>query len=127
MKFIFLMLFLICGHSAVVALENLPSGQRWLIHLKTELLPFWMMEAALGTPVGNFPTFRCNDGRVYNPKLPCRELSQAVHWIKKHLQQNFLRMNARQVYAYGIGYHLTGAAQYFDRMQQGIAFIRQQV
>ncbi|MDY6994329.1 MAG: hypothetical protein SVR94_17225 [Pseudomonadota bacterium] len=82
-----------------------------------------MMGSALGTPVGNFTIYRCNDGRVYNPKLPCRELSQAVHWIKKHLQQNFLSMNA----AYGIGYPLTGAEQYFDRMQQGIAFIRQQV
>ncbi|HAS6030871.1 TPA: N-acylglucosamine 2-epimerase, partial [Vibrio vulnificus] len=43
---------------------SLPSGEEWLTHAAQGLAPYWMMESAQGVPVGNFPTFRCDDGSV---------------------------------------------------------------
>src|SRR3954468_20825648 len=48
-------------------LKALPGGGRWMIHLNRDLLPFWTMPEALGNPVGNFPTYRCNDGSLFDP------------------------------------------------------------
>jgi mannose/cellobiose epimerase-like protein (N-acyl-D-glucosamine 2-epimerase family) len=104
--------------------ESLPSGERWISHLKKDLLPFWMKEAAFGKPVGNFPTYRCNDGSVYNNDAPCIELSQSAPWIKKNLQRDFFRMKSRQTYAYGVAYHLTGDEKILDVMKKGVDFIR---
>ncbi len=33
----------------------------WQAHLESDLLPYWTMAAAQGTPVGNFPTYRGMD------------------------------------------------------------------
>src|SRR5512145_1249442 len=41
-------------------LARLPDGRRWMSHLTDEIMPYWTVPGALGTPVGNFPTFRCN-------------------------------------------------------------------
>ncbi len=42
----------------------MPTGldaATWQAHLESDLLPYWTMAAAQGTPVGNFPTYRGMD------------------------------------------------------------------
>src|SRR5581483_2601035 len=58
-------------------LRDLPNGERWLQHLRNDLLPFWTMPSALGKD-GNFPTYRCNDGSLVDPEHVCPELKQPV-------------------------------------------------
>jgi hypothetical protein len=50
--------------------RDVPNGDRWLRHLHEDLLPFWTTEIALGTPIGNFPTCRHNDGSAVDPRNP---------------------------------------------------------
>src|SRR5439155_709565 len=59
-----------------VAAGELPSLDRWRQHVTDELLPFWVVPDALGTPIGNFPTFRCNDGTLPRPEALCPELAR---------------------------------------------------
>ena len=45
-----------------------------MTHLSRDLAPFWLRPEALGSPVGAFPTFRCDDGTLVDPELPCGEM-----------------------------------------------------
>ena len=70
-----------------------PAGldqETWTRHLKEDLLPYWRMAEAQGTPVGNFPTNRDMNGGVQSPTA------------RKP------RMLGRQIFTYCVGYLLTG-------------------
>ena len=88
-------------------ISALPKGDRWIKHVNEDLLKFWNMKTAIGDPVGNFPTYRCNDGSLYSKENPCPELKNADPGIVK-LDREYTRAKSRQVYAYGIAFHLTG-------------------
>ncbi|HVJ26055.1 MAG TPA: hypothetical protein VM493_00890, partial [Vicinamibacterales bacterium] len=90
------------GHAAA------PDGAAWLRHATDDLLPYWRQPAALGSPVGRFPTFRCIDGRAYDAAKPCKELARAPAWIQSELGREYVRMQSRQTFAYAVGFHLTG-------------------
>ncbi|MEJ2202277.1 MAG: hypothetical protein P8X63_14850, partial [Desulfuromonadaceae bacterium] len=92
-------------------LRALPDGERWLTHLQDDLLKFWAMDTALGDPLGDFPTYRCNDGSLYDAAKPCPELQNADPGIVK-LDREYTRAKSRQVFAYGISYNLTGNETY---------------
>jgi hypothetical protein len=62
----------------------------WVAHHHDDLLPFWTSNEAMGAPVGNFPTWRQMDGAV------------TANTARKP------RMMGRQIYAYAMGYMLTG-------------------
>ncbi len=62
----------------------------WVTHHHDDLLPFWTSSEALGSPVGNFPTWRQMDGAV------------TANTARKP------RMMGRQIYAYAMGFLLTG-------------------
>lgn len=94
-------------------LAGLPDGARWVQHVKDDLLRFWGTETALGKPVGNFPTYRCNDGSLYDASSPCPELRNADSSIVK-LDRDYTRSKSRQVYAYGAAYHMTGDEKYLS-------------
>ena len=100
------------------ALAELPPGERWIEHLNEDLLPFWTLRTALGQPVGNFPTYRCNDGSLPDSHHLCPELAHADPSIVK-LDRDYIRAKSRQVFAYGIAYHLTGEERYLTYATAG--------
>ena len=90
----------------VSANVTLPSGEDWINHASEGLAPYWLMPSAQGEPIGNFPTFRCDDGTLLDVSNVCPELDRG--WITPHFGKEFTRMKSRQTYAYGVLYHLTG-------------------
>jgi mannose/cellobiose epimerase-like protein (N-acyl-D-glucosamine 2-epimerase family) len=83
-----------------------------------------MRPEAFGAPVGAFPTFRCDDGRLVDPDLPCGELLVAGPWVSSQLGKEFTRMRSRQTYFYGVAYHLTGDERYLALAQAGANHLR---
>ena len=104
--------------------EGLPPGEAWVRHLERDLAPFWTMPAALGEPVGNFPTFRCHDGSAFDAAAPCPELARAGTWISDNLGRDYVRMQSRQTYFYGVAYHLTGDPRMLELAKAGARWIR---
>src|SRR5436190_2506429 len=107
-----------------VAAGELPSLDRWRRHVTDEILPFWVTPDALGTPVGNFPTFRCNDGAVFRADAPCPELA-GTRWIAPELGRDYTRMKSRQTYLYGVAFHITGDERYLGYARAGVAWLRE--
>lgn len=73
----------------------------WTGHLAADLLPYWTMAEAAGTPVGNFPTWRGMDGAP-----------QGSTGRKP-------RMLGRQVFAYSAAFLLTGDEALLDLARAG--------
>lgn len=110
-------------------LDALPPASRWVDHLNKELLPFWMMKEAIGTPIGKFPSCRCNDGTI--PKSgkvsDCPEYKFIKNSPNAPLFKDdslYTRVHARQTYAYGVAYHMTGEVKYLELMKKGVEFLR---
>ena len=109
---------------ARVAASALPSLERWRHHVNDEILPFWVTPDALGTPAGNFPTFRCNDGGALHPAAPCPEFATPPAWIAPELARDYTRMKSRQTFLYGIAFHITGEERYLEYARAGVAWLR---
>jgi hypothetical protein len=77
----------------------------WVSHYQSDLLPYWTLAAAQGAPVGNFPTYRGMDGSL-----------QGATTRKP-------RMMGRQVFAYSIGFLLTGDESLLDLARAGNAWL----
>ena len=101
------------------------SAQQWIDHYRNDLLPFWSSVEAQGTPVGNFPTFRCNDGSLFNAAHPCVELSESEDWIRTELGRDYVRMQSRQAFFYGVGFNITGDPKLLALAKAGVDYIRQ--
>lgn len=84
------------------------SGDTWRAHWTDDIKPYWVSAAALGEPVGNFPTFRGMDGRVLSANERRRP-----------------RMLSRQVYTYAMGYLLTGDTSLLAHAHAGVSWLRQ--
>jgi mannose/cellobiose epimerase-like protein (N-acyl-D-glucosamine 2-epimerase family) len=104
-------------------IRDLPTGERWLRHLHEDLLPFWVMPEALGEPLGNFPTYRNNDGTLVDPKHPGPDFQNVIPGIV-WLDRDYVRSKSRQCFAYGIAFHLTGETRYLDYAKAGVAYLR---
>lgn len=100
-------------------LRALPDGSRWIQHLNQDLLPFWTSPEALGDPVGRFPTYRCNDGSLYNKAAPCPELRAPIPGIV-NLDREYMRAHGRQVFAYSLAFHMTGEKRYLEWAKAGV-------
>ncbi|HSK01302.1 MAG TPA: hypothetical protein VK932_08680 [Kofleriaceae bacterium] len=103
---------------------ELPDLERWRRHLADELMPYWTTPDALGTPVGNFPTFRCPDGAAYRPAAPCVDGSKVPAWIAAELPRDYTRMKSRQTFTYGVAYHVTGEERYLEYARAGVLWLR---
>jgi mannose/cellobiose epimerase-like protein (N-acyl-D-glucosamine 2-epimerase family) len=94
---------------AVTGMAEVPEvlrGDTWLRHHRDDLMPYWDMPAALGDPVGNFPSFRGRDGELLS-ESPRRGLSTL----------------ARGVYGYSLAFSLTGEERYLTYARAGIDWI----
>lgn len=100
---------------------QLPTREQWLAHVNKQIVPFWMRESAYGKPVGNFPTFRCNNGELPDPAQICGELN--APWLSKHLDRSYTRMLSRQIYTYGAIYHLTGNEAALSMAKNGVDYL----
>ncbi|WP_373959953.1 N-acylglucosamine 2-epimerase [Vibrio gigantis] len=106
---------------AVSANIALPTGEDWINHASEGLAPYWLIPSAQGEPIGNFPTFRCDDGTLLDVTNVCPELNRG--WITPHFGKEFTRMKSRQTYAYGVLYHLTGDKQALALAKQGAYYL----
>jgi mannose/cellobiose epimerase-like protein (N-acyl-D-glucosamine 2-epimerase family) len=102
-------------------IPNLPEKERWLTHLRSELMPFWMTPAALGNPIGKFPTVRCNNGSAVNYSSPCPEVAGNGYLLEN---RNYVVAMSRQVYGYCTAFHLTGDPQYLQYAKAGVDYLR---
>lgn len=109
---------------ARVAAGAVPDLDRWRQHVTDEIMPFWVTPDALGTPVGNFPTFRCNDGTALHPDAPCPELAHPPRWMAPEIGRDYTRMKSRQTYLYGVAFHITGDERYLAYARAGVAWLR---
>ena len=102
--------------------SQLPTQERWLNHVQNELLPFWTMPTALGDPIGNFPSVRCDDGTLLDRSHPCPEMKDNS-WLLKN--RNYVVSISRQIYGYGVAFHLTGNPKYLQYAKAGVDYLRQ--
>jgi len=100
----------------------MPTSEQWLSHIQHEIAPFYLQDEALGEPAGNFPTFRCNDGKAVDLSAPCSELS--ARWIKDNLGNQYTRMLSRQIYTYGVIFHMTGDQNALNAAKVGVDYLR---
>jgi mannose/cellobiose epimerase-like protein (N-acyl-D-glucosamine 2-epimerase family) len=91
---------------AAVVVPEVLKGDTWLRHHREDLMPYWDMPAALGVPVGNFPSFRDRAGQL-DPANTNRGLSTL----------------ARQVYGYSLAFMLTGEERYLTYAKAGLDWI----
>ena len=104
----------------------LPTGQEWVTHIQQDLLPYWTTPEALGHPVGNFPTFRANDGSMIDSKnLPqeVRDIDKGETWLLNRVGRQYTRTMSRQIYAYTVAYHMTGDEQYLQYAKAGMDYM----
>jgi mannose/cellobiose epimerase-like protein (N-acyl-D-glucosamine 2-epimerase family) len=85
------------------------AGDTWLRHLREDLLPYWELPEALGTPWGNFPSFRDPQGRLD----PGRGTFRGVSTL------------ARGVYGYSVAFHLTGEERYLTYARAGLEWLEE--
>jgi mannose/cellobiose epimerase-like protein (N-acyl-D-glucosamine 2-epimerase family) len=94
---------------------DLATPARWLDHLTEDLLPFFTIQDALGSPVGAFPARRCNDGTLPDPAALCADVSSGE--AKRPVQT--VVSQSRQVFAYAAAFHMTGNAEYLNLATKG--------
>ncbi|MDJ0839910.1 MAG: AGE family epimerase/isomerase [Acidobacteriota bacterium] len=104
---------------------DLPSETRWREHISNDIMPYWMHVDARGKPPGDFPSIRCRDGSAYDPGNPCPDMATLPGWIAETTHLTFTRMQARQTYTYGVGFHMTGDPEMLALMKTGVDFLRQ--
>lgn len=111
--------------------NDLPDGQTWIDHIDKDLMKFWLTPEAMGNPIGNFPTYRAENGKVVNPGDPlppsyqaAKDQDTALFNALIKIDRNYIRAHARQTYAYGVAYHMTGKEQYLELARAGVDYLR---
>jgi mannose/cellobiose epimerase-like protein (N-acyl-D-glucosamine 2-epimerase family) len=92
----------------VVDVPPVLAGETWLRHHREDLLPYWDLPAAYGTPPGNFPSFRGRAGEVLTAS-PNRGVSTL----------------GRGVYGYSLSFMLTGDERYLTLARAGLDWIEE--
>ncbi|MDR3000912.1 MAG: AGE family epimerase/isomerase [Fibromonadaceae bacterium] len=133
---------LIDTHKDLIESDKFTGKNRWLEHLERELMPFWMKDGVKKMSLegkGLFRSFFTDAGE----QLPgLKDISKWPETLRKAIEKNedgeyateagsllegddynadknFVRSHSRQVFAYGIAYHMTGKAEYFDLCRKG--------
>ena len=103
--------------------SQLPTGADWAAHLKNDLMPFYSTPDALGNPIGEFPSTRCDDGSALNFKMPCAPIAGNYYLMSPNW---YLVPMSRQIYGYGVAFHMTGDVRYLNWVKAGVDVIRAQ-
>ena len=104
----------VCASSLQAATVSNPDV--WLTHVRTDLLRFW--EKAAQTEqyqAGEFPGSLCNDGSIPVRGVAC---DGVIRWRTLNPEETLVAQS-RQVYSYGVAYHMTGDTQYLDLAKAG--------
>lgn len=83
------------------------AGARWVQHWTEDIEPYWVTDVALGTPVGNYPTFRGMNGALQGSS------------------RRYPRMMGRQIFAYSAGYLMTGDPALLADAAAGVKWLRE--
>ena len=118
----FLALSLCLSAQAKQNLEYLPTYEQWQDHTQS-IMKFWLHADAKGVPEGNFPTWRCDDGTLRNQKKCKNENGNDIDWINGLTGYDFVRMQARQTFAYGALFNLTGDKEALRLHKAGVKFL----
>lgn len=100
---------------------SLPPPSRWMEHFQRDLIRWWDDMRAVGTPEGNYPSTRCNDGTVVNFSAACAEV-RGNSWLMQGDQ--YMVAMSRQIYGYGVAFHVTGDPKYLRMMKTGVDYFR---
>ncbi len=102
------------------------NSNYWVNHVTNDLLPYWNnanRELANDSP---FPSYVFDDGtRVTIERSGEYKRDAELNdggWMAEAIGKNFNRMHARQTYAYGIAFHLTGKQEYLIMMEKGVKY-----
>ena len=106
-------------------IKDLPSAARWISHIKNELMPYWFAPDALGAPIGNFPTYLCQDATKLKETTPKCANVEFNDIFSENLNRQYVRVISRQVFAYGVMFHVTGDEQALQYAKAGVDYIRQ--
>lgn len=112
---------------------RLAGSDRWLAHLRRDLLPYWETDSALGNKPGEFPTWRYFDGEVVDPgnlRDEFLRMTTAPGYSRFtgakppwRFNRIYIRMLSQQTYFYGVAYHLTGEEKYLQWAKAGVDYI----
>ncbi len=105
------------------ATPELTPPSWWLAHAEDDLARFWLDPRYHGDPVGAFPTFIGPDGCVWEPSAACTSMARAPEWIAPEIGRRYVRMVSRQVYTYGVIFHLTGDGEALALARAGARWI----
>ena len=100
----------------------------WIYQVDSLLMPYWMMDEAKGSPIGNFSNYRFRDGKILDPNqfdfasIP-DILAPFVIVQTDSFKRDFLRIKSRQTYAFGVAYHLTGNEAYLELAKKGVDYL----
>jgi mannose/cellobiose epimerase-like protein (N-acyl-D-glucosamine 2-epimerase family) len=132
MKYLFLflsssILFIACNPQKSTSLED-STRIDWIYQVDSLLMPYWMTDVAIGTPPGNFPNYRNNDGNLagysnFDFSLVPKEWRGFIIEQTDSLRRNFLRVKSRQIFAYCVAYHLTGTEAYLKNAKLGVDYL----
>lgn len=96
---------------------------KWVNHLENDLMKFWKTEDAENFQGKLFPTYRGNDGKLFDKNDPPPEIKAAMNDPATSglidLDNNYIRAHSRQTYAYGIAFHMTGNTDYLKLCKKG--------
>lgn len=120
--FLFATVVAVCSCAQTAPLDPL-AADTWVRHLNQELLPFWSHPDAIGSN-GDFPAIRCDDGSAVNWQRPCPEVG-SNGWLTQRPRN--VVAQSRQVYAYGVAFHMTGDRKYLTWMKSGLDYLRNNV
>ncbi|MEH6535919.1 MAG: AGE family epimerase/isomerase [Psychroserpens sp.] len=100
----------------------------WIYQVDSLLMPFWMVDEAIGDPMGNYPNYRNRIGEVLTyenfdfKKVP-KEFAPFLIDQPDSLRRNYIRINSRQVYTYCAAYNMTGNEAYLKRAKLGVDYL----
>ena len=98
-----------------------PTGEDWLEHVREDLNPWWNQPAAWGDPIGNYPSYRCDNGEVIDLNNLCDPYNHPR--VENYVTDKVIVSHSRQIYTYGAAYQLTGNPEFLSLAKAGVDWL----